>query len=188
MTIANNNPIISSTFLLTLLLMVGLFFFIRASVKERTEQIKLIAEESETSLLERLQAYFSDRAYQLATVDADRDRVVFQGMVRPSWFLAIFLSVLAALGLLCLALVLAFLYPSGGQFFLALVALAPAAGVFYWRGAKRLEKVAVEVKSLSTEGNPKTIAIVTAHRDELAQLQQALPELGQLGNNSGNEA
>jgi Flp pilus assembly protein TadB len=172
----NNTSILSSTFLLTLLLMVGLFFFIRASVKERTEQIELIAEESEESLLERLQAYFSQRAYQVSAVDAQKSQIVFQGIVRPSWFLAIFLSVLAALGLLCLALVFSFLYPSGTIFFLALTLFAPAAGVFYWRGAKRLEKVFLKVESLSNAaGEPKTLAIVTAHRDELTQLQQALP-------------
>lgn len=176
MTVANNTPILFSTFVLTLLLMVGLFFFIRASVKERTEQIKLMAEESEASLLERLQAYFSGRAYQLAAVDADRHRLVFQGLVRPSWFLAIFLTVLAALGLLCLSLVLSLLYPSLTNLFFCAIALSPAAGVFYWKGAKRLERVYLEVKPLSTEeGAAKTLAIVTAHRDELRQLQQALP-------------
>ena len=178
-TAANNAPILSSTFLLTLLMMVGLFFFIRASVKDRTEQVKLIAEEPETSLLDRLQAYFSSRAYQLSAVDAEHNRVTFQGMVRPSWFLAIFLTILTALGLLCLALVLSLLYSSLTNFFLSLTLLSPLAGVFYWQGAKRLEKVSVEVTSLSTlEKEPKTLATVTAHRDELRLLQQAFP--GQL--------
>jgi uncharacterized membrane protein YbhN (UPF0104 family) len=167
---------LSSTFVLTLLLIVGLFFFIRASVKERTEQIKLVVEEPEASLLERLQVYFSERAYQLAAVDADRHRIVFQGMVRPSWFLAIFLTILAVFGLLCLALVLSLLYPSLTNLFLSLSALSPTAGFFYWKGAKRLERISVEVESLLTEGGQaKTLAIVTAHRDELRQLQQAFP-------------
>jgi hypothetical protein len=172
----NNTPILSSTFMLTLLLMVGLFFFIRASVKDRTQQIELVAEESEESLLEQLEIYFRDRAYRLAAVDAEKERVIFEGMVRPSWFLAIFLSVLAAFGLLCFALVLSYLYPALTNGFLFLVALAPAAGVFYWKGAKKLEKVAIGFHSLDGQ-KPKTVAIVTAHRDELAQLQQAFSQL-----------
>jgi hypothetical protein len=170
-----DTPVISSTFLLTLLLMVGLFFFIRGSVKERTQQIKLIAHESEESLLQKLQAYLSSRAYQLASVDAEQHQAVFEGIVRPSWFLAIFLSVLATIGLLCLMLVLSFLYPSGANWFLGLIVLGPAAGAFYWRGAKRLEKVFLKTESLLTEGESKTLAIVTAHRDELAELQKAFP-------------
>ncbi|MEQ8754914.1 MAG: cofactor assembly of complex C subunit B, partial [Coleofasciculus sp. G1-WW12-02] len=42
-----STPILSSTFLLTLLLAVGLFFFIRASVKDRTQKVQLIAQEPE---------------------------------------------------------------------------------------------------------------------------------------------
>jgi uncharacterized membrane protein YciS (DUF1049 family) len=171
-----DTPVISSTFLLTILLMVGLFFFIRGSIKERTQQIKLITQESEESLLQKLQAYFSSRAYQLASVDAEQHQVIFEGIVRPSWFLAIFLSVLATIGLLCFALVLSFLYPSGANWFLGLILLGPAAGAFYWRGAKRLEKVSLKTESLLTEGKEaKTLAIVTAHRDELAELQKAFP-------------
>jgi Cofactor assembly of complex C subunit B len=173
-----DTPVISSTFLLTLLLMVGLFFFIRGSIKERTQQIKLMIQASEEEILQQLQDYFSSRAYQLASVDAEQHQVVFEGTVRPSWFLAIFLSVLATIGLLCLILVLSFLHPSesGANWFLGLILLGPAAGAFYWRGAKRLEKVFLKTESLLIEGQElKTLAIVTAHRDELAELQKAFP-------------
>ncbi|XTZ11367.1 MAG: cofactor assembly of complex C subunit B, partial [cyanobacterium endosymbiont of Rhopalodia yunnanensis] len=46
-----NLPVLSSTFFLTLLLMMGLFFFIRASAKDRTERIKLTSRESIDQLL-----------------------------------------------------------------------------------------------------------------------------------------
>ena len=91
-----NTTILSSTLLLTLLLAVGLFFFIRASVKDRTEQVKLIAEQPEESLLTQLQEYFDQRAYRIDSVDAATNHVTFSGFVRPSWFLAIFLTLLAA--------------------------------------------------------------------------------------------
>jgi hypothetical protein len=175
--VVNNIPILSSTFLLTLLLMVGLFFFIRASVKDRTQQSQLIAEESEQSLLPQLQEYFDQRAYQVAAVDAAQNQVTFQGFVKPSWFLAIFLSLLAGCGWICLALVLSFLYPSAGNLFLLLTLLiAPAAGVFYWKKAGRLEQVSLKVEALPEEGEAeRSLITVTAHRDELIQLKRALP-------------
>ena len=116
--------------------MVGLFFFIRASVKDRTQQVKLIAEEPEESLLGQLQEYFDQRAYRVAAVDPAQNQVTFEGFVRPSWFLAIFLTLLAASGLLCFALVLSLLYPSLSNLFLTLILLAPAAGVFYWKKSR----------------------------------------------------
>jgi hypothetical protein len=159
--------------------MVGLFFFIRASVKERTEQIKLIATEPIENLLEKLQAYFEERSYRAIAVEPTNNTIIFQGFVRPSWFLAIFLSFLAGVGFLCLALILALLFPSIGQLFLPIVALAPIAGIFYWRQAGRLERISLKVEKLKPrqhEGEDsnslkEAIAIV-AHRDELAQLQQ----------------
>ncbi|MBD0344760.1 MAG: cofactor assembly of complex C subunit B [Coleofasciculus sp. Co-bin14] len=170
-----NTTVLSSTFLLTLLLAVGLLFFIRASVKDRTQQVKLIAEEPEESLLKRLQQYFDQRAYRVVAVDAATNQVTFQGFVRPSWLLAIFLTVLAALGLLCLSLVLSLLYPRFTNLFLGLVLVAPAAGVFYWKKAGRIEQVSLSVETEPTQtANTQSLITVTAHRDELQQLQQAL--------------
>lgn len=170
-----NTTVLSSTFLLTLLLAVGLFFFIRASVKDRTQQVKLIAEEPEESLLNRLQQYFDQRAYRVVAVDAATNQVTFQGFVRPSLLLAIFLTVLAALGLLCLSLVLSLLYPKFTSIFLGLVLVSPAAGVFYWKNAGRIEQVSLTVEPESTQAtNTQSLITVTAHRDELQELQQAL--------------
>lgn len=170
-----DTPILSSTFLLTLLLAVGLFFFIRASVKDRTEQEKLISQEPEESLLVRLQQYFDERAYRVASVNPATNQVTFQGFVRPSWFMAIFLTVLAACGILCLSLVLSFLYPTLTNVFLGLVLFAPGAGVFYWKKAGRNEQVSLKVEPLPTQKTgQQTLLTVTAHRDELAQLKQSL--------------
>ncbi|MEB3358543.1 MAG: cofactor assembly of complex C subunit B [Synechococcales bacterium] len=167
-------PVLSSTFFLTLLMLIGLFFFIRASTKERIEVARLVALQPQEPVLEKLEAYFTQRAYRLAAVDAAENLVTFEGFVRPSVFLAIFLSSLAAVGLLCLSLVLSLLFPNVGQIFLGLVGLAPVAGWFYWQRAGRLERVSLQVSALDGQPQTQTAVVVTGHRDELAELQQAL--------------
>lgn len=166
-------PVLTSTALLTALLAVGLLFFIRASTKDRTQIAKLLSEQQGDPLLERLQQYFAARAYRLASVDAAENKVVYEGVVRPSWFLAIFLTLLAAIGILCLALVLSLLFPGAASKLPLLAILAPLAGIFYWYKAKRPEQVALQVEFLSGEPSQSLIT-VTAHRDELAELRQAL--------------
>jgi hypothetical protein len=155
--------------------MVGLFFFIRASVKDRTEQIKLSTSEPEEILLEQLQQYFEKRAYQITDTDTANNQITFQGFVKPSLFLAIFLTFLAALGLFCFALVLALLYPDAGNLVWLLLLVAPTAGIFYWRKAGRLERVLLRVETSAPEQNYQKFLTITAHRDELIQLKQALP-------------
>lgn len=170
-----NNPNLVSTFLLTLLLLVGLFFFIRASVKERTEQIALMVSLPPDALLNQLQVYFQQRAYQVFSAENGQTQIKLQGFVRPSWFLAIFLSFLAAIGLSCLALVLSLLYPSLTLPFFTVILLAPLAGIFYWKQAGRVEQIWLKVES--DDNSDKTRLVITAHRDELIQLQQNLPLL-----------
>ena len=101
-----NTPALTSTFIFTLLSLIGLVFFIRASVKERIQTLQFIADSPEDSLLNQLQSYFLERAYQISSVDAEEKEIIFQGFVRPSKFMAIFLTMLAILGLFCLILVL----------------------------------------------------------------------------------
>lgn len=170
-----NTPVLASTFLLTLLLAVGLFFFIKASVKDRTERVKLTADRAEETLLAQLQQYFSQRAYRVTAIDATQHQVTFEGVVRASWFLAIFLTILSAVGLLCLALVLSMLLPQGGELFLGFVLLSPLAGLFYWKKAERSEQVSLKLEALASSGTTaQSLITVTAHRDELIALQRAL--------------
>ena len=158
--------------------MMGLVFFIRASAKDRTERIKLTPRESVDQLLSQLQVYFTNRAYSISSVDPRRQTIIFEGFVSPSWFLAIFLSGLAAIGLFCFSLIVSSLYPSLTLLFMGLVLLCPVAGIFYWKKSGRVEKVLLEVKMTSgadqsqPNRNIQSIVIVTAHRDELAQLQK----------------
>jgi hypothetical protein len=166
-----NQPIIASTFLLTVLLMIGLFFFIRASVKDRTQEVRLLSEQPEDSLMAQLRQYFGQRSYRVAAIDADLNQVTFEGVVRPSVFLAVFLSLLASVGALCFSLVLTMVLPDGSNFWWGLLLVSPLAGVFYWKGAERVEQV-----SLKLEGGTDARSVITvrAHRDELAELQRSL--------------
>jgi hypothetical protein len=164
-------PVLSSTVLLTLLLSVGLFFFIRASTKDRIQVVKLVTEQPEESLLEQLQTYFTQRAYRIAAVDAAENRVTFEGFVRPSVFLAVFLTMLAAIGFLCLALVLALLFPDWAKLLPGIAVLSPIAGIFYWRKSARPEQVSLRI---AKERESLQVLTVTAHRDELAELQRNL--------------
>lgn len=168
-----SNSVIPSTFFLAVLMTIGLVFFIRASVKDRTQVIRLASDQSETSLLTQLRQYFDQRAYRVVTVDAARNEVVFEGTVRPSFFLAGFLSLLAAMGASCLILMLSYLFPVRSQLWLSLLLLSPLAGVFYWRGAERLEQVSLKIESVS-DAEVKSLITVKAHRDELAELQRTL--------------
>jgi Cofactor assembly of complex C subunit B len=175
-----NTSTLASTLFLTVLMLIGLFFFIRASTKDRIEVARLVTEQPESSLLEQLQQYFVDRAYRIVAVDATQNQVTFEGFVRPSVFLAIFLSVLAAAGTLCLSLVLSLLLPRWSQIFPGLALLSPAAGIFYWKKSARPEQVSLRIEtrqlSNSKQGDrpAQSILTVTAHRDELAELQRVL--------------
>lgn len=150
---------------------IGLFFFIRASVKDRTKQIQLRPDESEDVLIEKLRKYFEARAYKLTAVDSDKKEVAFSGYVQPSIFLASLLTFLAIVGLSCLTLVLFLLFPNLSRLCWLLLFLAPTAGVFYWRKAGRWEKILLQV--VTQQDSPNLVKIV-AHRDELIQLQENL--------------
>lgn len=164
-----------SIFVITLLLLIGLFFFIRASVKDRTQQVTLMAPGSEEVILDQVEGYLKQRAYQLIGMNREQAQLTFEGIVQPSVGLAIFLTTLAAVSLLCLSLVLAILWPSFRIWFTGLVALAPLTSWFYWTKAKRPEQVLLKVEPLdASEAESQTLVTVTAHRDELAALKSAL--------------
>ncbi|MEM7062079.1 MAG: cofactor assembly of complex C subunit B [Cyanobacteria bacterium P01_B01_bin.77] len=169
-----------STFFLTLLLGVGLFFFIKASTKERTQIAEFTTEQSSEALHQTLLDYFQNRAYTLlveteptaeAKSSVDDGWVRLTGLVRPSLFLAIFLSCLAAVALLCFALVLATLFSSYGAIFFALVLLSPLTAIVYWKRAKREEQIAFRIH----EEEEACILSVRAHRDEIIQLKANAP-------------
>ncbi|WP_416672898.1 cofactor assembly of complex C subunit B [Egbenema bharatensis] len=169
------NPVLLSTALLTLLLSVGLFFFIRASAKDRTQVVQLVTDQQEEPLFEQLQTYFTQRSYRLSGVDAEQHQIRYEGLVRPSLFLAIFLTFLAAIGIFCLSLVLSFLFPAAASYLPALVLIAPIAGWFYWQKAGRPEQVSLQVETLTqANAQAKSLLTVTAHRDEVLAMRRSL--------------
>ena len=154
--------------------MIGLFFFIRGSIKDRTEVVTLQCQDTEDNVLTYLRDYFTNRSYQVKAIDTDKNKVTLEGMVSPSVFLAIFLSFLAGCGLFCFALVLSMLFETESTTFLPLVIFSPLAGFFYWKGSSRVEQVAFRLDSNAQESQD-TIITIQAHRDELIQLQNVFP-------------
>ncbi|WP_066380569.1 MULTISPECIES: cofactor assembly of complex C subunit B [unclassified Anabaena] len=169
-----DTAILPSTLLLTLLLSVGLFFFIRASTKDRTQTAQLISEQDEAVFMPKLQDYFRSRSYRVVGIDKESNQVTFEGFVKPSRFLAVFLSLLAAVGLVCLSLVLSLLVPQLNIFVWGLLLLSPLSGFFYWQKAGRLEKVLLKLEPNFSQKQPSSKITVTAHRDEIIELQNAL--------------
>ena len=163
-----------STFILTILLMIGLFFFIRGSIKDRTEIVTLECRDNEDNILSYLRDYFTGRSYQVKAIDTEKNKVTLEGMVAPSVFLAIFLSFLAGCGLFSFSIVLSMLFDTESTAFLAILILAPLAGYFYWRGSSRVEQVAFRLDSNSQE-SIDTVITIQAHRDELIELQNDFP-------------
>ncbi len=150
-----------STLLLTFLLLVGLVFFVRGSTKDRTTVLEL----PDRNLTPQVRDYLLQLGYGVKTLDPDRDVVILEGMVRASVGLAILLTVLATIGLGCLSLVLSFLLPEWGNGVYGLMAGAPIAGAFYWRGAQRTERVTITSRSgqLLIQGHRDTLRNIEAH-------------------------
>jgi hypothetical protein len=152
--------------------MIGLFFFIRASIKDRTERVTLTCSETEDNILNYLRNYFLKRAYQVTAIDGKENKVTLEGIVSPSVLLAILLSLMAGCGLFCFALVLSTLFTINNPLFFGLIILAPLAGFFYWRGAKKVETVIFKLDTLQSK---QTMLKIQAHRDELIQLKSEFP-------------
>jgi Cofactor assembly of complex C subunit B len=157
-------------------MIVGLVFFIRASTKDRIETLTLTRPVEPLALLRDLTTYFEARAYTIIAAEAEAQRITLRGRVRPSLFLVGFLTLLAAVGALCFALVLANLWPAYGATFLGLLALSPLAGWFYWRGADRDEEICLAIPPDAANNSQLESALakvtITAHRDELIALEQ----------------
>ena len=168
-----------SAFGLTFLLFIGLGFFIRASTKDRTEKALYTSQLDDVSLMEALQRYFEGRAYQVTDVNDNTGQISLAGTVQASLFLAVFLGSLAAIGLLCLALVLTITLPNLGYLPYGLLLLSPIAAWFYWRGATREEYVTFQLidASATSPSQPthQTQLTLSAHRDELAVLESQVP-------------
>ncbi|MEL6352289.1 MAG: cofactor assembly of complex C subunit B [Cyanobacteria bacterium J06627_28] len=197
-----SDPTRASTLLLTALMVIGLVFFIRASTKDRIETMQFESTEAAEPLRKAVMQYFQSRAYR-QVVDSDKpakaipeagttndskssaaaeeDIVTVSGQVSPSVFMAGFLSLLAAVGLACLALILVMLSPGLGAGLFGLVAISPLAGVFYWRKSSRPETVIFKVEPSAVDPSFAATLTVKGHRDEIAELKNAFSPVLKVG-------
>jgi hypothetical protein len=164
--------VLPSAFFLTILITIGLFFFIRASVKARIETSTWSLAQPDQQVVQSVTEYLEGRSYRLQSVDRDQNQVVFTGLVSASTGMAVFLSVLAATGFLCLGLTLSVQFPALGYWGLLTVLAAPLAGWFYQKKSTRPEQIILSVKGSETAN--QTRLRITAHRDEIASLETAL--------------
>ncbi len=161
-----------STFILTILLAIGLGFFLRAASKDRTTVVDISSPLPPLEVLNGISNWLEERGWIREGGDIDRQTLKFHGRVSSSLVLAIFLSILCGLGGGSLGLVLCQLYPSLSWWPLLLISIGPFAGIFYSLRASRLESL--ELKLLSSDSNSKSLIRIKAHRDELIAMEVEL--------------
>jgi len=166
------NIYFSSTLLLTLLLAVGLIFFLRAASKDRTTVVQVQSALPPLEVLSGLTKWLENRGWLLDGGNAERKVLCFRGNVEASSLLATFLSLLGGLGAGSLGLVIRQLYPALGWWPLLIVVFGPLAGLIYKRRANREE--IVELRLISDADSKKSILRVRAHRDELIAMELEL--------------
>lgn len=163
---------LASTLLLTLLMAIGLVFFLRAASKDRTTVVDVQSPRPALEVLEGLEQWLTLRGWHNDGGDASRQVLRFRGQVQASAGLALLLSVLGAIGAACLGLVLMQLMPSLGAWPLLLSLLGPAAGWLYRRRAARAETL--ELRLLDPGSTSSSNLRLRAHRDELIAIEQEL--------------
>ena len=164
-----------SVLLLTILLFIGLVFFLRAASKDRTTVVDVHSSLPPLEVLKGISFWLEERGWKKNGGNAEEKLLIFNGNVASSTFLVIFLSCLGGLGSACLGLVLIQLYPFLSWWPLLLAAIgAPLAGILYRVKSKREESL--EVKLLSSDLSGTSILRIKAHRDELIAIQLELSE------------
>ncbi|MFO0033438.1 MAG: cofactor assembly of complex C subunit B [Cyanobacteriota bacterium] len=168
---------LGSTLLLTLLLAIGLVFFLRAASKDRTTVVDVQSPRPSLEVLEGLVAWLKQRGWHPTAKDPQRQVLSFSGQVQASLALAVLLTCLASLGAVSLGLVLHQLFPAVGWWVLALALLGPLAGRIYWRRASRPESL--ELRLINESAGGGSTLRLRAHRDELIAMEKELgPSLG----------
>jgi hypothetical protein len=157
-----------STLLLTLLLAIGLVFFLRAASKDRTITVEVRSSRPALEVLSALSTWLEARGYQPQTSDPERRSLLYRGQVSSSLLLTVLLSLLGGLGAGCLGLVWHQLLPALGWWPLLMALLGPFAGLLYRRRAARDETV--ELRLISHDQATGSALKLRAHRDELIAL------------------
>ncbi len=161
-----------STLLLTVLLAIGLVFFLRAASKDRTTVVDVSSPQAPIAVLDGLSSWLEDRGWIRDGGDVERQVLRFRGQVTSSTPLAVLLSVLAAIGGSCFGLVLRQLSPELSWWPLMLIGLGPVAGWIYRRRAARTETL--ELQLLNESDVAGSQLRLRAHRDELIAIELEL--------------
>ena len=164
-----------SVLVLTILLAIGLVFFLRAASKDRTTIVDVTSPMPPLQVLKGITIWLEDRGWQSNGGDADRQVLRFNGSVSSSNSLALFLSILGGLGASCLGLVLSQIYPKLGFWpFLLSVVCGPLAGILYKAKSSRMEQLELRLVSFSEASG--SVLRLRAHRDELIAMELDLSE------------
>jgi len=118
-------PALASTLLLTLLLAVGLVFFLRAASKDRTTVVEVRSSRPPLEVLPAMAEWLQQRGWIAEEANPERRLLRFRGQVQASGALAVLLSALGAIGAGSLGLVVRQLLPALGWWPLLLVGLVP---------------------------------------------------------------
>ncbi len=164
-----SNP---SVLILTILLAIGLAFFLRAASKDRTTVVDVNSSLPPIEVLTGISNWLEERGWRREGGDIDRKVLRFYGNVLYSPLLVIFLSVLCALGGGCLGLVICQLSPNLAWWPLLLISLGPLAGLFYRQRAFRKEFL--ELQLISASEDSSSVLRLRAHRDELIAIELEL--------------
>ena len=160
----------SSTLLLTVLLAIGLVFFLRAASKDRTTIVQINSPLPPIEVLNGVNVWLKKRGWESNGGDAERQVLSFKGQVAASKTLAIFLSILGGLGSCCLGLVIIELYPSISWWPLLLGIIGgPSTGLIYSNRANRIEYL--EIRLMNDQNEKETTLKIKAHRDELIAME-----------------
>ena len=79
---------INSTLILTILLAIGLFFFLRASSKDRTTTVEITSSQKPIEVLKVMYEWLDLRGWNQTGGDFDQRILIFKGQVVSSKFLA----------------------------------------------------------------------------------------------------
>ena len=167
---------LNSTLILTTLLAIGLFFFLRASSKDRTTIVEVTSSQKPVEVLDVMYEWLNLRGWKQIGGDFDQKILIFKGQVVSSKLLAIFLSLLGGFGSCALGLVIIQIYPNLGWWPLLLGLIGgPLSGMIYFKKSAREEKF--ELRLISNEDNEEITSMrLRAHRDELISLENELSD------------
>ena len=165
---------LNSTLILTILLAIGLFFFLRASSKDRTTIIEISSSQKPIEVLNVMYEWLIARGWKQSGGNFDQKILTFTGQVISSKLLAIFLSILGGFGSCSLGLVIIQIYPNLGWWPILLGLIGgPLSGIIYFRNSAREEKF--ELRLINKDDNEEaTLMRLRAHRDELISLENEL--------------